>query len=204
MRSVTGLLCFILLGGVTQAQNSYQKMGQKALLDGNFKLAVSNLEKAISTDSNDVSTLYMLGYSYYHSSNYKQAVTTFNRVISLKPEETSAYYYRGKARTIMASETKDIANAEREKLLLAAIKDFSKAIQINSEDLKLYQNRALAYRDYGVFKGQKIPKIYDKAKAADAFRSCISDFQKVLDNNPGRKDIITQLEYAKDYLQNIK
>ncbi len=201
---MTSLLCFLLLGGVAQAQNSYQKMGQKALIDGNFKLAVTHLEKAIVVDSNDVNTLYMLGYSYYHSANYKQAANTFNRVVSLKPAETTAYYYRGKARNIMATETKNMPTAEREKLLLAAIRDFSKAIQLNPEDVKLYQNRAIAYRDYGVLKGQKIPKFYDKAKAADAFRSCINDFQKVLDINPARKDISAQLESAKDYLQNIK
>src|SRR5688572_22878072 len=102
MRSITGLLFFIFLSTVAIAQNSYQKMGQKALIDGDFKLAVSHLEKAIATDSNNVNTLYMLGYSYYHSSNYKKSVSTFNRLISLKPSENSAYYYRGKARNIMA------------------------------------------------------------------------------------------------------
>ncbi len=204
MRSIAGLLCFILLGGTVEAQNSYQKIGQKALIDGDFKLAVVNLERAVVIDSNDVNTLYMLGYSYYHSANYKQAVSIFNRVISLKPGETTAYYYRGKARNIMATETKNMSNTEREKVLLAAIRDFSKAIQISAEDVKLYQNRAIAYRDYGILKGQKIPKLYDKTKAVDAFRSCISDFQKILDMNPARKDITAQLESAKDYLQNFK
>jgi len=204
MRSVTGLLFFILLGGFTYAQSNYQKMGQKALIDGDFKLAIVNLEKAISADSNNVSTLYMLGYSYYHSGNYKESVSTFNRLISLKPVENSAYYYRGKARNNMANETKNIANTESEKLLLAAIRDFSKAIQLSPEDIKLYQNRALAYRDYGILKAQKIPKFYDKVKAADAFKSCISDFQKVLDFNPGRKDISAQMDDARIYLANIK
>lgn len=206
--SITGslsfILCFILLGNVTRAQSSYQKMGQKALIDGDFKLAVVNLEKAIATDSNNVSTLYMLGYSYYHSANYTQAVSTFNRLISLRPGENSAYYYRGKARNIMATETKNMANADREKLLLASIRDFTKAIQLDGDDVKLYQNRAIAYRDYGVLKGQKIPRLYDKNKAIEAFRYCIADFQKVLEISPGRKDISAQLEDARSYLQNLK
>jgi len=186
------------------AQNSYQKMGQKALIDGDFKLAVTHLEKAIAADSNNVNTLYMLGYSYYHSANYKKSVSTFNRLISLKPAENSAYYYRGKARNIMATEGKNLTNVEREKLLLAAIRDFTKAIELNEDDVKLYQNRAIAYRDYGVLKAQKIPKFYDKAKATTAFKSCISDFQKVLDYSPGRKDITAQLDDARIYLDNIK
>lgn len=204
MRSITGFLYFIFLFGVANAQSSHQKMGQKALIDGDFKMAVSNLEKAIAADSNDVSTLYMLGYSYYHSSNYNKAVSTFTRLISLRPNENSAYYYRGKARNIMAKETKAMPNSDREKLFLGSIRDFTKAIQLDGNDIKLYQNRAIAYRDYGSLKGQKIPGSYDKNKAMQAFKSCISDFQKVLDINPGRKDISTQMEDAKSYLDNIR
>ncbi len=204
MRSITGFLFFILTANLAFAQSSYHKMGQKALIDGDFKSAVSHLEKALATDSNDVNTLYMLGYSYYHATNYKDAVKTFNRVISIKPAENSAYYYRGKARNIMATETKGIANAEREKLLLSSIRDFSKAIELNADDVKLYQNRAIAYRDYGVLKGQKIPNFYDKNKAVGAFRSCIADFEKVLTLTPDRRDIVNQLASAKSYMQNLK
>ena len=203
MRSATLFLLLIISAGVTFAQSSYHKMGQKALIDGNFKLAVTSLEKALETDSTDVNTLYMLGYSYYHSGNYTKAVSTFNRVVSLKPGENSAYYYRGKARNIMANETTGISNPDRERLLLLSIRDFSKAIELNSEDVKLYQNRAVAYRDYGVLKGQKIPNFYDKNKAVSAFKLCISDFEKVLTITPGRKDITTQLVDAKSYMQNL-
>ncbi len=204
MRSFSGLLIILFTASIGFAQTSYHKMGQKALIDGNFKGAVANLEKALATDTNDVNTLYMLGYSYYHSSNYKAAVNTFNRVVALKPGENSAYYYRGKARSIMANDTKGISNPDREKLLLSSIKDFSKAIDLNADDVKLYQNRAVAYRDYGVLKGQKIPNFYDKNKATSSFRACIADFEKVLSITPDRKDIITQLADAKSYMQNLK
>jgi len=204
MRSFSGLLIILFTASIGFAQTSYHKMGQKALIDGNFKGAVANLEKALATDTNDVNTLYMLGYSYYHASNYKAAVNTFNRVVALKPGENSAYYYRGKARSIMANDTKGISNSDREKLLLSSIKDFSKAIDLNADDVKLYQNRAVAYRDYGVLKGQKIPNFYDKNKATSSFRSCIADFEKVLSITPDRRDIITQLADAKSYMQNLK
>lgn len=204
MRSFSGLLVILFTASIGFAQTSYHKMGQKALIDGNFKGAVANLEKALATDTNDVNTLYMLGYSYYHASNYKAAVNTFNRVVALKPGENSAYYYRGKARSIMANDTKGISNPDREKLLLFSIKDFSKAIDLNADDVKLYQNRAVAYRDYGVLKGQKIPNFYDKNKATSSFRACIADFEKVLSITPDRKDIITQLADAKSYMQNLK
>lgn len=205
MRSITSFFFFLLLLSATAlAQNSYQKMGQKALMDGNFKLAVTHLEKAIVTDSNNVNTLYMLGYSYYHSANYKKAVSSFSRLVSLKPGETSAYYYRGKAKAILANETKGMANAEREKLLLASIRDFTKAIELNADDVKFYQNRAIAYRDYGVLKGQKIPKLYDKTKALTALKSCIHDLEKVLEISPGRKDITQEITDVKSHMENLK
>ena len=203
MRSYTLLLFLVLFVSTVFAQNPDYKMGERALINGNFKAAVLSLEKALAADSNDVNTLYMLGYSYYHANNYTKAVTTFARVISLKPAENSAYYYRGKARNIMANDTKGISNPDREKLLLMAIRDFSKAIELNSDDVKLYQNRAVAYRDYGVLKGQKIPNFYDKNKAVGAFRSCISDFEKVLSLTPGRKDITSQLADARAYMKNL-
>ena len=127
MRSFSGLLILLLTANFAIAQTTYHKMGQKALIDGDFKAAVTHLEKALLKDSTDVSTLYMLGYSYYHSANYNEAVNTFGKVIALKPSENSAYYYRGKAQNIMANNTKGIANSDREKLLLASIRDFSKA-----------------------------------------------------------------------------
>lgn len=203
MRSYTLLLFLVLLVSTVFAQNPNYKMGERALINGDFRAAVSSLEKALAADTNDVNTLYMLGYSYYHAGNYNKAVTTFNRVVSLKPGENSAYYYRGKARNIMANETKGISNPDREKLLLFSIRDFSKAIDLSPEDVKLYQNRAVAYRDYGVLKGQKIPNFYDKTRAVNAFKSCISDFEKVLSLTPGRKDITTQLADAKGYMKNL-
>jgi tetratricopeptide (TPR) repeat protein len=204
MKSTTLFLFLIFSAGIVSAQSSYHKLGQKALIDGDFKTAVSNLEKAVSVDTNDVNTLYMLGYSYYHSGSYDKAVSTFDRVISLKSGENSAYYYRGKARNILATETKGMPNSDREKLLLLSIGDFSKAIELKADDVKLYQNRAVAYRDYGVLKGQKIPDFYDQEKAVGAFRMCISDFEKVLALTPGRKDISTQLADAKIYMRNLQ
>ncbi|WP_411274393.1 tetratricopeptide repeat protein [Daejeonella sp.] len=203
MRSYTLLLFLVLFVSTVFAQNPNYKMGERALINGDFKGAVSSLEKALAVDTNDVNTLYMLGYSYYHAGNYNKAVTTFNRVVSLKPGENSAYYYRGKARNIMATDTKGLSNPDREKLLLLSIRDFSKAIDLSPDDVKLYQNRAVAYRDYGVLKGQKIPNFYDKTRAVNAFKACINDFEKVLSLTPGRKDITNQLADAIAYMKNL-
>ncbi len=209
MKVIASILSFVLFFNVVsdaqqnqEIKNSYVRLGQKALMDGNFKEAVTNLEKSLSTESNNADVLYMLAYSYYHSGDYTKAISTFGQVVSLRPNNVSAYYYRAKARNVLGTQLSS-SNTEREKLLQAAIMDYSKAIELNADDLKLYQNRAIAYRDFGILKGQKIPKFYDKTVAENAFKSCIADLQRLLDANPGRKDITDEMKKAKVYMANL-
>ena len=210
MKVIASILSFVFFSvAVCEAQpaqdvkNNYVKLGQKAVMDGDFKQAVIQLEKSMPAEANNAEVLYMLAYSYYHSGDYQKAVSTFGQVISQRPNNVSAYYYRGKARNVLGTQLSS-SYAEREKLLLASIRDFSKAIELNSEDLKLYQNRAIAYRDYGILKGQKVPKVYDKAAAESSFKSCIADLQHLLDATPGRKDISEEMKKAKVYMANLE
>ena len=188
----------------TESANAYVQLGNKAVLDGDFKNAVGYLEKSLPAEANNADVLYMLAYSYYHSGELQKSISTFTRVISLRPNDVSSYSYRGKARNILGAQmNSSLTPQEREKILLASIKDYTKAIELNSEDKKLYQNRAIAYRDYGILKGQKNPKVYDKTAAINSYKSCITDLQRVLDANPGRKDIMDEMKKAKVYMTNL-
>ncbi len=198
---VTVLLFFSLNA---DAQSSYGKLGQKSLMDGQFKEAVGYFQKAFQEDSTNVNTLYLLGYSYYHAADYRNAINAFDKLILRKPQETVAYYYRGKAKNLLATEITDLKSTEKEKLLTGSISDYTKGLSIAPADYKFYQNRGIAYRDYAYFKSQKLPKIYDKAKATSLVTASINDFQKVLDKDANRKDILTQLEKSKQLLSNIK
>lgn len=197
MRLTFVLTFFTFFNGWAQGQDSHQGMGQKALMDGDFRLAVIHLEKAVVADSANVSALYMLGYSLYHASDYKRAIGVFSKVLALNsPNTNGAYYYRGKARVLMAIEAGKVPSGGRERLFLSAISDFSKAIEIDPHDIKLYQGRARAYYDYGTFKGQKGQKMYDRMKAINAFHFCVTDYQKMQEISPGRKDIMSHLQEA--------
>jgi tetratricopeptide (TPR) repeat protein len=209
MRSVVIFLSLILVfNGVTQAQqkkeaeNSYVLLGQKAVMDGDFKLAVTNLEKSLPSNGNNPEVLYMLGYSYYHSGDLPKAISSFTKVISIRPDKADAYYYRGKARNTLGTQlNSSLPPVEREKLLKAGISDFTKGIELNKEQgLEYYQNRALANRDYAELKEQKIPNFFDKAVAQSAYKASISDFQHILDISPDRKDIAEELKKVKTYL----
>lgn len=168
-------------------------------MDGDFKKAVLHLEKACVVDSTNANALWMLGYSYYHCENYKKAIATYCRVVELKPADWSAYYYRAMARSYYARDIQTTA-ADKEKSMLGAILDLTKAIAINPADIKCYQNRGIFYRDYAVFKLQKTNKFYDKTRGINSLKASVADLEKVLAESPDRKDISTQLDLSKQQL----
>jgi tetratricopeptide (TPR) repeat protein len=205
---VSVILSFLIISSLNTAvaQNAYFRLGQQAFLDGDFKSAVSHLEKSCIIDSTNASALWMLGYSYYHSENYRKSIQAYNKVVAIKPADGSAYYYRARAKSYLAKDAQ-LSDADKEKNLLGAIVDFTKAIAIDPGDtqnnIKFYQNRAIAYREYGEFKLLANSHFYDKGRGVNSLRAAITDFQKVLTDSPNRQDIITLMESVKSKLANV-
>ena len=197
------IISFLIVSSLenASAQNAYVKLGQQALMEGDFKVAVSQLEKACLIDSTNANALWMLGYSYYHSENYRKSVAAYTKEISINPTDASAYYYRARAKSYLGKDNQFPA-AEKEKYLLGAIFDLTKAISINPNDTenKYYQTRGIAYREYGVFKLQAGNHFYDKNRAINSLRASINDFQKVLTDNPSRSDISTLIDMSRQKL----
>jgi len=200
---IVSLLIFSTLD-VAYAQNAYVKLGQQAFMDGDFKSAISQLEKACSVDSTNANALWMLGYSYYHSDNYKKSIIAYTKVISIKPTDASAYYYRARAKSYLGKDN-SLSPADKEKYLLGAIYDFTKAIDINPDpnDIKFYQNRGIAYHDYACFKLQPNSRFYDKARGINSLKASIADFETVLSHDGSRTDISTLLDASKEKLVSV-
>ncbi|MDB5115260.1 MAG: hypothetical protein JWQ79_752 [Mucilaginibacter sp.] len=200
------IVSFLIISSAEHAasQNAYFKLGQQAYIDGNFKTAIMQLERARLIDSTDANALWMLGYSYYHSDNYAKSITAFSKEIVITPGDAHAYYYRAKAQLHLAGDSQ--IPSDKEKYLLRSIMDLTKAITINPTDAKLtifYQNRGLAYRDYAMFKLQPNPRFYDKARGIDALKASIADLQKVLDADKSRDDVSSQIDVSKEKLATI-
>jgi tetratricopeptide (TPR) repeat protein len=202
----TLVLLLVIYAQISFAQSgSYDKLGMQAMMKGDYKGAVAQLEKADSKSPNSPSVLKMLGYSYFQCGNFESSIETYSRLITVKPSDYSAYYYRGKARQNVANDPKESLNQMRETFYLSAIKDFSKAIEINGEeDTQLLQNRGLAYKDYAIYKSYKIKKKADKEACIAIFNNSIADFQKVLIVQPLRKDIISLIDYVKAQIASLK
>lgn len=198
------ILLNILLPIAALAQTPYERLGQKAMMSGDFGNAAVYFEKAFAIDNSNMNALYLMGYAYYHSNNFKKSIESFDKLITYKPAESIAYYYRGKAKMRMNAFIKDFRNPEKEQLLKGAIRDFSIGVEFNPMDMKFYQNRGLAYQEYAVYKSQKVNGIYQKNVAIHAVNASIIDFRKVLADNGSRKDIISQIEKSKQLLEDIK
>nr|WP_294946142.1 tetratricopeptide repeat protein [uncultured Mucilaginibacter sp.] len=184
----------------SSAQNAYVKLGQQAFMDGNFKTAVAQLEKACMIDSTNANAYWMLGYSYYHSENYRKSIIAYTKAIFINPVDATAYYYRARAKGYLGKDN-FLSPDEREKHLLGAIFDLTKAIAIDpSQQTKSYQTRGIAYREYGMFKLIPNQKSYDKVRGINSLKASVADLEKVLAENPGRSDISTLLDVSKEKL----
>jgi tetratricopeptide (TPR) repeat protein len=183
------------------AQNAYVKLGQQALMDGDFKAAVSQLEKACLIDSTNANALWMLGYSYYHSENYKKSVAAYNKELAINPTDASAYYYRARAKEFLGKDNQ-LPAGDKEKYLLGAIFDLTKAIAIDPSDgsNKFFQTRGIAYREYGVFKLTAPGRYFDKDRGINSLKASIADFEKVLADNPSRVDISSLIDLSRQKL----
>lgn len=201
---VPGILSLLVISSIQMAtaQNAYFKLGQQAFFDRDFKTAVNHLERSCIIDSTNANAFWMLGYSYYHSENYKKSIDAYTHVIGIKPADGSAYYYRARAKSYLAKD--NLSDADKEKYLLGAIVDFTKAIAIDPNDtqnnIKFYQNRGIAYREYGDFKLQTGSHFYDKNRGINSLRASITDLEKVLSDKPDRQDIISLIELSKQKL----
>lgn len=208
----TGVFALVALSANAQQQkkqtehsNANVRMGQKALLDGDFKNAELYLTKALPQEAKDPDVLYMLGYSQFQNGDYKKSAETFGKVVALNPNNANALYFKAKATNNLAVQTANkVSVANKEQLLRVAIEDYSKAITITPSDSKFYQNRAVANRDLGILTGTAGTPNYNKAMATDAYNNAIKDYEKVLSFDSSKKDIQTEIKKAKVYRDNLK
>ena len=200
------LLLFVTSSSLSSySQGNYEKMGRQAYMKSDYKLAISQLDKAVASDPNNATVMKMLGYSYFQCADFENAISTYSKVITLKPNDFSAYYYRGKARLNVANAPKESLNQMRECFYTSSIKDFTKAIEISGEeDVQILQNRGIAYKDYAIFKSYKVKKQAEKTACIATFNNAIADFQKILTMQPLRKDIVGLVDYVKAQIASLK
>ena len=78
------------------------------------------------------------GIALVEEGEFELAITAFDEVIRLDPEDAKAYYNRGLAYANLGQYDQ-------------AIQDYDEAIQLDPEDAKAYVNRGIAYANLGDF-----------------------------------------------------
>jgi tetratricopeptide (TPR) repeat protein len=85
---------------------------------------------------NPAEAYFNRGLEYYNNGDFDQAISEYNKVIQLVPNNANAYYNRGLAYAGKGD-------------LDPAISDYDKAIQLNPDFFEAYINRGNAYFDNG-------------------------------------------------------
>ena len=150
-------ICFalIILPNNTFANEESEKhnaQGDEYYNVGKYKEAIDEYKLAIEIDNNHARYYNNLGWAYLNSKDYAPAEENFNKAIELSPSFANPYrglacVYRGQSKNDEAKKyfLKAGSNYLDSKSLEAAIKDFSNAINLDSNDVMGYSLRSLAY-----------------------------------------------------------
>ena len=138
------------------------------------------------------------GTRNYIEGHYDKAITDFDKVIEINPENIYAYYNRGLAKFKLGDLESEKGNTGKAKRLYeAGIEDSTQAIKQDPEDANAYHNRA-----GGKFRLAQSEK--DTAKAQQYYQDAIDDCTQVLKLNPELVDPYITRSAAKTLLGESK
>jgi tetratricopeptide (TPR) repeat protein len=189
----------------------YTKAGQYAYLEGNYRKAVEDLNKAIRHNPDDADLYFYLGNSYLGLRNYDKALESFQLASNLSPINSQYVFMLGKVYFKLNQYS-------------LALDYFKKALDLNPTMVKVYydmgkiymlQNKndeALIYFNKAIELGERNSDVY--SDLARTYRltgndeKALESISKAIDYNPG--DYLNYWELGKiyynlkDYKQSIK
>ncbi|NLE26338.1 MAG: tetratricopeptide repeat protein [Clostridiaceae bacterium] len=131
------------------------------LADEAFEKALNDFKKALKKNPENIYAYINRGNAYYGRQEYTKAISNYTRAIKIDPEFSLAYVNRGIAHLQNSNFGIRFGSS-----LSKAIKDFSKALELNNRDAETYLLRGDVYNN--------------KRK----YRQAISDYNKALELNP--------------------
>jgi len=87
---LTGLSCLL-----TACATSVQTLGERALVRGDFAVAITEFQRALNEDPEGERALEGLGVAQYRSDALAAAATTVSRLLELAPRSGTALLYGG-------------------------------------------------------------------------------------------------------------
>ncbi len=95
IRGTLAILADVKAGKVNQDYAVYLFKGSRYLLDGEYKPAIFNLEKALQLKPGDLDIFYNLGVAYYYTKEYQKAIECFQKNLEVHPDDAEAYWFIG-------------------------------------------------------------------------------------------------------------
>jgi tetratricopeptide (TPR) repeat protein len=109
-------------GSGEQTATHWNKLGNAAFSDGDYKLAVKNYSKAVKKESDNAVYIYNRGYAYLQLFDYKRAIKDISKAINLDRSDPDFFNRRGQA--YFKTEQYKEAIADWESMNSAAGKDY--------------------------------------------------------------------------------
>jgi tetratricopeptide (TPR) repeat protein len=131
----------------------YREQGFIYHLQGNYKRAIAEYNKAIELDPRQASYYRERGLIYKVKGNYDRAMADYDRAIALDPQEADAYHQRGRVRTALGQ-------------LKEALADLDRAIALDPQRVLAYSSRAVVHNALG--QPQATLADFDRAIALDS------------------------------------
>ncbi len=142
-----------------------------------YRIAIENLEKALSKDAYNSALLSDTGYAYYQVGEFAKASKLFSKAIKINPKNPQAARFLqeiSEGDSLFRNGVMHFQSQEFEK----AIEGFSQAILNSPKDFKSYNFRGLSYVRLGEF--------------SDA----LDDFTKALELNENNAGVMFNLGYT--------
>lgn len=120
---------------VSRKQDYYDALKQLGILYSiqKNKLAIDYLRNAATLKPTSPEPLYVLGMFYQENGEPDKALSVYEEILIIKPDYFLAHYNKGYVLLVFKEDYKQ------------AIESFTKAIEIDKENVDAYYNRALAY-----------------------------------------------------------
>jgi len=138
--------------------------------EGDFDKAITEFKEVLKLDPKNVHAYNNIGVAYFRTGNLDQAISYYTKAIDLGIADANMYFFRGQMYGKYQQED------------AKAIKDYTKAIELQPKFSRAYLNRALSY---------SMMKEHDKA---------IADYNKMVELRPADLKVIID-NRAKQYFE---
>ncbi len=155
----TGAVLLSTQAADAQSAQGFIKRGYAKFNKGDYKGAITDLDKAISINPESYIAYTLSGAIKSQLKDYDAAILDYTKAIGINPNDSDIYYFRGQAKIENSELSNQISTPLSDsknpliRIRKSAINDYSIAIRLEPEEAKYYDKRAFAKFLIGDYQG---------------------------------------------------